>query len=76
MAKYTYKDVIIDPASEEARNYVGKEVYFSDNINICLYRANDEINSFMGVLQGITERYCYQFRVNDSHYQVIIPKKK
>lgn len=76
MTEYTYKDIIIDPTSEEAKNCIGKEVYFSDNISICLYRAHNEINSFMGVLQGITERYCYPFRVNDSYYQVIIPKKE
>ena len=76
MSEYTYKDIIIDPTSEKARNYVGKEVYFSDNINICLYRANNEINSFMGVLQRITEGHCYPFRVNDGYYQVIIPIKE
>lgn len=75
MSEYTYEELIINPTSEKARNYVGKEVYFSDNINLCLYRANNEINNFMGVLQGITERDCYPFRVNDSYYQVIIPKK-
>lgn len=75
MPKYTYKDVIIDPTSKEAKNCIGKEVYFSDNIRMCLCRANNEINSFVGVLQGINERYCYPFRVNDGYYQVIIPKK-
>lgn len=76
MSEYTYKDIIIDPTSEEAKNCIGKEVYFSDSINICLYRANNDINGYMGVLQGITEKYCYPFRVNDGYYQVIIPKKE
>ena len=55
MAKYTYKDVIIDPTSDEARNCIGKEVYFSDNIRMCLCRANKDINSFTGILQEIKD---------------------
>ena len=31
MSKYTYKDVIIDPTSEEANNCIGKEAYFADS---------------------------------------------
>ena len=76
MAKYTYKDVIIDPTSEEARNCIGKEVYFSDNIRMCLCRANKDINSFTGILQEIKENEYHPFKVDDNYYQVIIPKKE
>ena len=31
MAEYTYKDIIIDPTSEEAKNAVGKICYFSNS---------------------------------------------
>ena len=76
MAKYTYKDIIIDPTSEEARNCIGKEVYFSDNIRMCLCRANKDINSFTRILQEIKENEYHPFKVDDNYYQVIIPKKE
>ena len=40
MDKYTYKDIIIDPNSEEAKNAIGKEAYYSDNPTECLEYAN------------------------------------
>ena len=76
MPEYTYKDIIIDPTSDEARNYIGKMVYFSDNIKMCLYRANNDINGFMGILNEINENDHYPFKVNDTCYAVIIPKKE
>ena len=76
MSEYTYKDIIIDPTSEKARNYVGKEVYFSDNIRMCLCRANKYINGFTGILQEIKENDYRPFKVDDNYYQVIIPKKE
>ena len=76
MAEYTYKDIIIDPTSEEAKNYIGKEVYFSDNIRMCLCRANKYINGFTRILQEIKENEYRPFKVNDNYYQVIIPKKE
>ena len=76
MAEYTYKDVIIDPTSEEAKNCIGKEVYFSDNIRMCLCRANKDINGFTGILQEIKENEYHPFKVNDNYYQVIIPIKE
>ena len=76
MAEYTYKDIIIDPTSEEAKNCIGKEVYFSDNIRMCLCRANKDINSFTRILQEIKENEYHPFKVDDNYYQVIIPIKK
>lgn len=76
MSEYTYKDIIIDPTSEEAKNCIGKEVYSSDNIRMCLYRANNDINGFMGILNEINENDHYPFNVNDTCYAVIIPKKE
>ena len=76
MPEYTYKDIIIDPTSEEAKNCIGKEVYFSDNIRMCLCRANKEINSFTRILQKINEKDYHPFKVDDNYYQVIIPKKE
>lgn len=76
MPEYTYKDIIIDPTSDEAKNYIGKEIYFSDNIRMCLCRANNDINGFMGILNEINENDHYPFKVNDNSYQIIIPKKE
>ena len=76
MPEYTYKDIIIDPTSEEAKNCIGKEVYFSDNIRMCLCRANKDINSFTRILQKINEKDYRPFKVDDNYYQVIIPKKE
>ena len=76
MSEYTYKDVIIDPTSEEAKNCIGKEVYFSDNIRMCLCRANNDINGYMRILNEINENDNYPFKVNDTCYAVIIPKKE
>ena len=76
MAEYTYRDIIIDPTSEEAKNCIGKEVYFSDNIRMCLCRANKDINSFTRILQKINEKDYHPFKVDDNYYQVIIPKKE
>ena len=76
MPEYTYKDIIIDPTSEEAKNCIGKEVYFSDNIRMCLCRANKDINSFTRILQKINEKDYHPLKVDDNYYQVIIPKKE
>ena len=51
MPKYTYKDIIIDPTSEEAKNCIGKMVYYADNPSICLNSANNDC--FRGILDGI-----------------------
>lgn len=76
MAEYTYKNIVIDPTSEEAKNFIGKEVYFSNNIRMCLCRANKYTNGFTGILQEIKENEYRPFKVNDDYYQVIIPIKK
>ena len=51
MAEYTYKDAIIDPTSDEARDCIGKEVYFHNTPNACLYYANTGNNAQCGILQ-------------------------
>lgn len=76
MTEYTYEELIINPTSEKAKNCIGKEVYFSDNIRMCLCRANRDINGFTGILQEIKENEYHPFKVNDNYYQVIIPIKE
>lgn len=75
MAKYTYKDVIIDPTSEEAKNCIGKEVYVADNISICLFRANNDAEDFKLTLRSVNAGDDFPFYVGSYRYQIIIPKK-
>ena len=53
MAEYTYKNIIIDPTSKEAKNCIGKMVYFANNPNDCLCYANNNSDYFCGILQSI-----------------------
>lgn len=76
MAKYTYKDIIIDPTSEEAKNCIGKMVYYSDNANACLSNANND-NSCK-LLQEIKEDMNLPFFLekNGMGWGCIILKKE
>ena len=78
MHKYTYKDVIIDPTSEEAKACIGKEVYFEDNPSDCLSKANE--NDYFGccILQKIDVGNNYPFvkEHSGSRWSCIIPRKK
>lgn len=68
MAEYTFKDVIIDPTSEEARNCVGKEVYFGDSPYGCLESANDHEKCSLGILESIDSNAVYcPFNINDGY---------
>ena len=77
MAKYTYKDVIIDPASEEAKNCIGKVVYYADSPTQCLKYANYRYNGApCSILQEITTCTSYPFITKNSAGGCIIPKKE
>lgn len=78
MPEYTYKDVIIDPASEEARNCIGKVVYYSDSPTTCLYYANKNNTVYCGTLKEIdTSTHCpFVSGINDENWGCIIPKKE
>ena len=53
MGKYTWDDIIINPNTEEAKNCIGKEVYYSDNPNLCLSYANNSNDNFCGIIREI-----------------------
>ena len=83
MAEYTYKDIIIDPTSEEAKNAVGKEVYFADTPASCLNAAKNNNKAYLGYLKnldlGDEEQpfYVNEFVVSaPSSWTCIIVKKK
>ena len=73
MAEYTYKDIIIDPDSEEAKNAVGKICYFSNsprNILSDIYRKS----AVEGILTNMDDGY---FEVdNEGYWDCIILKKE
>lgn len=73
MTEYTYKDIIIDPTSEEAKNAVGKICYFSNsprNILSDIY-CNSAVE---GILTNMEDGY---FEVdNEGYWDCIIVKKE
>lgn len=79
MPKYTYKDVIIDPTSEEAKACIGKEVYYGSNPNEVLIRANNNNIFALEKLLKIYPKNKYPFIVDDaytSYFSCIILKKE
>lgn len=67
MAEYTYKDIIIDPDSEEAKNAIGKEVYFADTPASCLNAAKNNNKAYLGYLKKLDlEDEEQPFYVNES----------
>ena len=73
MAEYTYKDIIIDPTSEEAKNAVGKICYFSDSPRTMLSEIDCK-RPVEGILTNIEDGY---FEVdNEGYWDCIIVKKE
>lgn len=75
MDKYTYKDIIIDPSSEEAKNAIGKEAYYSDNPTECLEYANNDDKYHLERFNSI-EKYNCPFNFGDFNYSCLIIKKE
>lgn len=67
MGEYTYKNLIIDPTSEEAKTCIGKRVYYSSNPASCLQYANDHDMECCKVLKGINPDVIYPFVLKDSN---------
>lgn len=78
MPEYTYKDIIIDPTSEEAKNCIGKVVYYSDSPTQCLYYANKNDTVYCGTLKEIdtSKHYPFVSGINTDTWACIIPKKE
>ena len=64
MAEYTYKDIIIDPTSEEAKNAVGKKCFVSNIPTSCLEHANENDYDFLTKLNSINLNLETPFNVN------------
>ena len=62
MAEYTYEEVIINPTSEEAKNCLGKEVYYANNPLNCIKKANNNLGS--KILRKIDKEKPSPFLIN------------
>ena len=67
MSEYTYKNVIIDPTSEDAESCLGKMVYFADTPSECLYHANNNVDYYME-LKAIDTDSNYPFILENNLY--------
>ena len=83
MAEYTYNNVIIDPTSEKAKSYIGKEVYYANTPMECLERANRDNTHFLTRLNNINDEFPMPFIIDkadfissESNVVCIIPKKE
>lgn len=76
MAEYTYKDIIIDPDSEEAKNAVGEGCYFGSNPKTVLDFANCNEKKFLRVLECIKPEEDNPFYDYKYGFPCIIVKKE
>ena len=76
MAEYTYKDIIIDPTSEEAKNAVGDGCYFGSNPKTVLDFANCNEKKFLRVLECIKPEEDNPFYDYKYGFPCIIVKKE
>lgn len=78
MSEYAYKEIIIDPTSEEARNCIGKMVYYADNPSTCLSNADNEYDNFCDILLEIdTSNSCpFVLGSRGTRWQCIIARKE
>ena len=75
MAEYTYKDIIIDPTSEEAKNAIGKKCYMYDSPTMLLKMANS--NDGARTLESIDESdYPFNDKECGNEWTCIIVKKE
>ena len=75
MAEYTYKDIIIDPTSEEAKNAIGKKCYMYDSPTMLLKMANSDDDA--RTLESIDESdYPFNDKEFGNEWTCIIVKKE
>ena len=75
MTEYTYKDIIIDPTSEEAKNAIGKKCYMYDSPTMLLKMANSDDDA--RTLESIDESdYPFNDKEFGNEWTCIIVKKE
>lgn len=68
MTEYNWDDIIVNPNSEEAKNCIGKKIYFSNNPTEGLARANRNDGYYLATLKviNINSTYPFRFETEDS----------
>ena len=74
--KYSWKNLIFNPTTDEAKNAVGKEVYYSDAPLNCIDYANKDNTEFLGVLDSASESNAPFYIRGIGNWNCIIVKKE
>lgn len=74
--KYSWENLIFNPTTDEAKNAVGKEVYYSDVPLNCIDYANKDNTEFLGVLDSASESNAPFYIRGNGYWDCIIVKKE
>lgn len=74
--KYSWKNLIFNPTTDEAKNAVGKEVYYSDAPLNCIDYADKDNTEFLGVLDSASESNAPFYIKGIGNWNCIIVKKE
>ena len=74
--KYSWENLIFNPTTDEAKNAVGKEVYYSDAPLNCIDYANKDNTEFLGVLDSASEIDAPFYIRGIGNWNCIIVKKE
>ena len=74
--KYSWENLIFNPTTDEAKNAVGKEVYYSDAPLNCIDYANKDNTEFLGVLDSASESDAPFYIRGIGNWNCIIVKKE
>lgn len=74
--KYSWANLIFNPTTDEAKNAVGKEVYYSNAPLNCIDYANEDNTKFLGVLDSVSESNAPFYIRGIGNWNCIIVKKE
>ena len=74
--KYSWENLIFNPTTDEAKNAVGKEVYYSDAPLNCIDYADKDNTEFLGVLDSASESNAPFYIKGIGNWNCIIVKKE
>ena len=74
--KYSWENLIFNPTTDEAKNAVGKEVYYSDSPLNCIDYADKDNTEFLGVLDSARESNAPFYIKSNGYWNCIIVKKE
>lgn len=74
--KYSWENLIFNPTTDEAKNAVGKEVYYSDAPLNCIDYADKDNTEFLGVLDSAIQSNAPFYIRGIGYWNCIIVKKE